>query len=400
MVWLHAGGGNMGSAARPIYDGNALAKKGVVVVSINYRLAVFGWFVHPELTTESEHHSSGNYAGLDMIAALRWVKNNIAQFGGDPDKVAIFGQSEGCAAVGFLGASPLAKGLARGGIAESCGPFPPMLTLPEAESAGAQFSKAIGKTTLAALRATPAQELLEASIKTKGAARGAIVDGWFLPQQIYAAYGQGKQNDIPLIVGGANDEGPAMGCGAATPPDTLAAYTAWVKQNFGGREEALNKLYPAKTGAEAAKAYHDVCRDIWFGGQRTWVRLQAATGKSPVYFYNWSHLPPHPAPNGTNPVAPVGALHSSEVRYVFNTLRFKDYLWTDVDRRIADMLGSYWTNFAKNLNPNGPGLPSWAVYNPKDEFLMNLGDTFRMERMNAAGLDLITAAKNNFGTPR
>jgi para-nitrobenzyl esterase len=425
LVWIHAGAGIMGSAARPLYDGAALAKKGVVVVSANYRLGIFGWFAHPELTEESEHRSSGNYGALDQLAALQWVQKNIAQFGGDPNKVTMFGQSAGCGAVNTLAASPLAKGLVRGGIAESCAVFlARMMTLPEAENMGAQFAKSIGKPTLAALRAMPAQELLDASIgssainndlsaaaapltlsvpinKTPAAPRSAIVDGWFLPQDIYTIYSQGKQNDISLLTGNTNDEGPQgedMGSGAAVPPTSVAAYTAWVKQIFGARADALLRLYPASTGAEAARAWHDLRRDIVFATHRAWA--QAATGKSPVYLYRFSHVPPHPEGNGNNPPAPVGALHSSEIHYVFNNLRVKDYPWTDIDRKIADMLSSYWTNFAKTSDPNGPGLASWPVYNPKDEYLINFGDTFTLERFNAAAVDLIAAAKEELRRTR
>jgi para-nitrobenzyl esterase len=246
----------------------------------------------------------------------------------------------------------------------------------------------------------PAQDLLEASNKTPGGARGPIVDGWFLPQDIYTIYSQGKQNDIALIAGSTNDEGWAMGCGGAAPPNSLAAYTASVQRIFGARADALLRLYPAKTGAEAARAYHDVCRDIVFAGIRGWAKFQATTGKSPVCLYRFSHIPPHPEGNGNNPPAPVGALHSSEVLYVFNNLRVKDYPWSDIDRKIADMLSSYWTNFAKSSNPNGAGLPSWPVYNPKDEYLMDFGDTFRLERFNSAGVDLIAAAKEELRRAR
>ena len=246
---------------------------------------------------------------------------------------------------------------------------------------GAQFARAIGKPTLAALRAMPAQRILDASIgapainndlsaseapltlsvpvnKTPAAPRSAIVDGWFLPQDIYTIYSQGKQNDISLLTGNTNDEGPQgedMGSGGAAPPTSVAAYTAWVKQIFGARADALLRLYPATTGAEAARAWHDLRRDIVFATHRAWA--QAAAGKSPVYLYRFSHVPPHPEGNGNNPPAPVGALHSSEVHYVFNNLRVKDYPWTDIDRKIADMLSSYWTNFAKTSNPNGQDSP-------------------------------------------
>jgi para-nitrobenzyl esterase len=172
-----------------------------------------------------------------------------------------------------------------------------------------------------------------------------------------------------------------------------STYAAWVKKTLGARAEAILRLYPAKTDAEAARAYQDIGRDVAFAPVRAWA--QVTTRTSPAYLYSFSHIPPHPAPNGINPAAPVGAVHASEVRYVFDTLRMKDYPWTDIDRQIADMLGSYWTNFARNLNPNGPGLPSWPVYNPKDEYLMNFGDAFHMERFYSPGVDLIAATRED-----
>ncbi len=419
LVWIYGGGGTSGSTAEPIYDGNALAKKGVVVVSANYRVNVFGWFAHPELTKESEHRSSGNYGALDQVAALQWVKNNISQFGGDPNKVTMFGESGGCRSVNWLAASPLTKGLARAAIAESHTVFGRMLTLSDAEKMGAEFGKAAGKPSLAALRAMSAQELLDASLQNTAATNGAIVDGWFLPQDVYTIYSQGKQNDIPLITGVTNDEGgnieapgagrgaagAARGAGAAArgagggggrrggPPETLAAYLEYAKRTFGARADALLKLYPAKNDAEAKRAYHDVYRDINFAGHRTWAKFQATTGKAPAWIYVFSHIPPRPEGNGNNPAAPAGAVHFSEVIYVFNNLRAKDYPWTDLDRKIADTLATYWTNFTKNASPNGAGLVNWATYNPKDEYWLNVGDTTRMERFNSAGVDLIAAVQ-------
>jgi para-nitrobenzyl esterase len=284
------------------------------------------------------------------------------------------------------------------------------MTLALAEDRGAQFSKKIGKPTLAALRAMPAEDLQEAigdlrnpAIRTPGTATTAIVDGWFLPQDLYTIFEQGKQNDFALITGSTNDEGPqeeTLGGTGAAFPITTATYTAWARQTFGARADAILGCYPAKTDAEAASVYHDIRRDIMFAAHRAWARFQLATGKSPIYLYNFSHVPPHPEGNGNNPPAPVGALHSSDVMYVLNTMRVKDYPWTDVDRRVSDMLGSYWTNFAKTLNPNGQGLPSWPVYNPKDEFLMNFGDAFRPERFNSAGMDLIAAAERELRRTR
>ncbi|HTS24485.1 MAG TPA: carboxylesterase family protein [Bryobacteraceae bacterium] len=399
LVWIYGGGGVSGSTAEPIYDGNAIAKKGVVVVSMNYRVNVFGWFAHPELTKESPHHASGNYGSLDQLAGIQWVKNHIAQFGGDPSKITIWGESGGSRSVNFLAASPLLKGLVRGAIAESHTTFGRMLTLAEAEANGVKFGESIGKASLAALRAAPAQELLEASIKTPQGLNGAIVDGWFLPQDLYTTYSQGKQNDVALITGATNDEGGniggigAGGGGRGGSPGSPASYVAWAKQTFGDKADMLLKLYPAHDDAQAKQAYHDVYRDINFAGHRTWAKLQSTTGKAPAWIYIFSHVPPHPEGNGNNPRAPAGAVHFSEVIYVFDNLRMKDYPWTELDRKVADTLATYWTNFAKTGNPNGSGLTNWPVYNPKDEFWLNIGDTVRLERFNSAGVDLIAAVQ-------
>jgi para-nitrobenzyl esterase len=402
LVWIYGGGGVSGSTAEPIYDGNAIAKKGVVVVSMNYRVNVFGWLAHPELTRESPHHASGNYGSFDQLAGIQWVRNNIAQFGGDPAKITIWGESGGSRSVNFLAASPLLKGLVRGAIAESHTTFGRMPALSDAEANGVKFAASIGKTSLAALRAAPASELLDASIKNPQGLNGAIVDGWFLPADLYTTYAQGKQNDVPLITGATNDEGgniatigataPGRG-GRVGPPDSLSSYTEWANRTFGDKAPALLKLYPATNDREAKLAYHDVYRDINFAGHRTWAKLQSTTGKAPVWLYNFSHVPPHPEGNGNNPRPAVGAVHFSEVIYVFDNLRAKDYPWTDLDRKVADTLASYWTNFAKTGNPNGAGLVNWPVYQPKDEFWFNIGDTLRVERFNSAGVDFIAGVQ-------
>jgi para-nitrobenzyl esterase len=417
MIWIYGGGGTFGYAGDPRYDGSVLAKKGVVVVSMNYRVNLFGWFAHPELTAESEHHASGNYGSLDQLAAIRWVKNNIAQFGGDPQKITIFGQSGGSRSVNFITASPLSRGLIQGAIGQSHTTFGRMTTLKEAEANGVKFAAAAGKSSLRELREMTTEGLFAAYTKNPAGWNGAVVDGWFLPEDIYTIYSQGKQNDVPLLTGATNDEGGSLGEGEGAPtggmaaaggtaaagaargerggrgaaPSTLATYTEWVKRTFGNRADALLKAYPAKNDAEAKTAYHDVYRDINFAGHRTWARLQATTGKSPAYVYIFSHIPPNPPGNGNNPAPYVGAVHSTDWQYIFNNLRLWDYPWTDADRRVAEVMSSYWSNFAKNGNPNGPQLVPWPAYNPKDEQWMNLGSLQRMERFNTAGIDIIAA---------
>lgn len=398
MVWIYGGGGVSGSSAEAFFDGNTMAKKGVVVVSMNYRVNIFGWFAHPELTRESPHHVSGNYGSLDQLAALKWIRNNIAQFGGDPDKVTIFGESGGSRSVNWLAASPLLKGYARAAIAESHTTFGQMRSLAEGEADGVALAKAVGKSSLAELRAMSSEEVLAAWEKNPQGLMAATVDGWFLPTDVYTIYSQGKQMDIPLITGVTNDEGGSLvALGApgnprgTPPPKTLAEYSQWMRNSFGSRADGLMKLYPAKNDAEAMRAYHDVYRDINFVGHRTWAKLQATTGKAPVYLYNFSHVPPHPEGNGNNQNPQAGAVHFSEVIYVFNNLRMWDMPYTDADRTVADKMSSWWSNFAKNLNPNGPGLENWAQYNPKDEYWFNIGVTSKLERFNSAGADALAA---------
>jgi len=390
MIWIYGGGGVSGWGGDPRYGGDEIAKKGVVVVTLNYRVNIFGWFAHPELSKESDPRVSGNYGSLDQLAAIKWAKNNIAAFGGDPDKITIWGQSGGSRSVNFLAASPLARGLFRGAIAESHTSFGRMETLKEAEARGVEFAKAAGKTSLAELRAMSAEDLFAAFQKNQQGWTGAVVDGWFLPEDVYTIYLHGKQNDVPLLTGVTNDEAGSVGGGRGQrAPNSLAAYDAWAKSAFGAKADELLRLYPAKNDAEAQKAYHDVYRDINFAGHRTWAQMQLKTGKSPVYIYNFSHIAPAPEGNGNTPTPIKGAVHFSEVVYVFNNLRLWDYPWTDIDRKVADSVSSYWTNFAKNLNPNGHGLPEWSTYKANGDMWLNVGDTIKMEKFNGAGVALI-----------
>jgi len=398
IVWIYGGGGVNGSSTEAYFDGNMMAKKGVVVVSMNYRVNIFGWFSHPELTRESPHHASGNYGSLAQLSALKWIRNNISKFGGDADKVTIWGESGGSRSVNFLVASPLLKGYARGAIAESHTSLGRMRSLAEGEMDGVDLARAVGKNSLAELRALSSDETLAAWEKHPQGLMAATVDGWFLPADIYTIYSQGKQTDIPLITGTTNDEGGNLVAAGApgnpprTPvPATLAQYTQWMRNSFGAHADELLKLYPAKSDAEVAHAYHDVYRDINFVGHRTWAKLAATTGKSPVFVYDFSHMPPHPQGNGNNPAAQVGAVHFSEVIYVFNNLRMRDLPWTEADRTVADKMSSWWSSFAKNLNPNGPGLENWAQYNPKDEYWFNIDTTSKMERFNSSGVDVLAA---------
>jgi para-nitrobenzyl esterase len=292
------------------------------------------------------------------------------------------------------------------GLAESHTSFGRMTGLAEAESNGVAFQKAAGKTSLAELRAMSADDLLEAFSKKSGGMMGAIVDGWFLPEDIYSIYSQGKQNDLALLTGGTNDEGgnlttatPPASSAAGNPgrgrggsPTTLAEYQAYAKATFGDKADELLKLYPANDDASAVRAYHDVNRDINFAGHLTWAKLQTKTGKQPAYIYIFSHIPPNPGEGNRNSqIWAPGAIHFSEVIYVLNNLRARDWPWTDDDRRVAESMGEYWSNFVKNMNPNGEGLTLWPGYNANDGVWMNIGDTNRVDKFNAAGVDFIAS---------
>ncbi len=353
MVWIHGGALTRGSGSLPTYDGEALAKKGVVLVTINYRLGIFGFFAHPELTKESDTHSSGEYGILDQIQALEWVHKNIEAFGGDPKRVTIFGESAGSWSINTLVATPLAKGLFQRAIGESGAFFAPLPKLADAEKAGERIAR---QQTIAELRAKPAAELL----KTTGELARPNVDGWLLPDQVYAIFAAGKQNDVPTLIGSNADEGTAF-----TPASVKAeGFKNLAKTRFGDQAEAYLKLYPASSDEQAHESSAAAMRDQTFGWEmRTWARMQTKTGKSKVYVYYFSRVPPGPVG------AKLGAYHASEIAYAFNNVRSSE----DVDKVLAEAMSSYWVNFATNGNPNGKNLPKWPVYEAKTDLAMGLG---------------------------
>jgi para-nitrobenzyl esterase len=356
MVWIH--GGALTSGSGSIYNGEALAKKGVVVVTVNYRLGVFGYFAHPELTKESDHNGSGNYGLQDQVAALQWVQKNIAAFGGDPKNVTIFGESAGSWSVNMLVATPLAKGLFHRAIGESGAEFANIRKLDDAEKLGAKFAQSAGAESLAALRAKSAEEVQKA-----GGYSGPNVDNWALPEDVYTIFAKGKQNDVPTLIGSNADEGTMF----APATITAAVFRETVQRRYGA--DAL-KLYPAENDEQAAVAMADTIRDSVFGWEmRTWARMQNKTGKSKVYLYYFSRIPPGPD------AARRRSYHSAEIAYVFhNVATDTRRQWEDTDRKLSDVMSSYWVNFATTGDPNGGGLLKWPVYDQKSDTVMGFGD--------------------------
>jgi para-nitrobenzyl esterase len=403
-VWIYGGGFSGGSGSSPEFDGANLARKGLVVVTFNYRVGALGFLATPQLSKESGHEASGNYGLLDDIALLKWVRRNIAAFGGDPERVTIAGQSAGAGSVGFLSISPLARGLFQRSVAESHARYPrdPELRylsvswrpLQSAESAGVRFAAARGAQTLEELRALPWERLVvDGSVYDEDVDTGSgakpplfrpVVDGWVIPLDYSQTYAKGTQNTVAFLAGNNLDEtgavpetafaslrsaGAPVGPGSPHPNVTLKDYMSSAKRKFGPMAAEFLKLYPATTDEEAARANNAAARDNSRVSTYLWGTEWVRHGKLPVYTYFWTHRPPGPGHDRR------GAYHGSEIAYVFANPS-ADGSWTDEDRRLANIMSSYWANYAAQGNPNGPGLPLWPAYDAKSPVVMELGAAF------------------------
>jgi len=370
LVWIHGGGFSGGSTSIPMYDGAGFAKKGVVFVSIAYRVGPFGFLAHPELSRESGH-GSGDYGMADMIAGLQWVKRNITRFGGDPGKVTIFGHSAGGMAVNMLAVSPVAKGLFRSVICMSGGSFAPLQTSNEAvtglgipslqlaESNGEEFLQKLGVTDIKAARKLSAEEIQKGVAGGPGGMRfRPVADGYIIPGDLYSIYQPRRFQGTPILVGNTSNElGAFMGGGNTT----AAQFEQRIRSQYGAHADAILSVYPHATDSEAARSAKELSRDSMFGWSTwTWSRLQSEKHKGKAFEYYFDYH----APDAD------GAGHGSDVPFAFQTLSTRRGELNPADLKLTNIISSYWVNFTKTGDPNGPGLPEWPAFSNRDQKAM------------------------------
>jgi para-nitrobenzyl esterase len=383
LVYFYGGGFVAGDGSEPRYDGESMAQKGIVALTVNYRLGLFGFLAHPELTRESPHKASGNYGLMDQRAALQWVQQNIAAFGGDPKKVTVAGESAGSYSVSAQMASPQARNLIAGAIGESGSllSLQPTMTLAQGEEAGVKFAGEAGANSLAALRAMPAEQLLEVTAKPGVAWFWPVVDGYFFPKSPTEIFQAGEQARVPLLAGWNSEEMSYRTLLGEDPP-TPENYAKAVQKVYGDQASQVMQLYPATTEEEVMQAATNLAGDR-FIGYSTWkmIDVHARTSGQPVYRYYYERPRPAMTPEMGDAapglaggvvrgkdaeaikIAPArGAVHSAEIEYAMGNLPGnKVYAWTADDYKVSETMQQYFANFIKTGNPNGPGLPQWPV---------------------------------------
>jgi para-nitrobenzyl esterase len=368
MVWIHGGGYTGGSGSVEIYDGANMAARGIVVVTINYRLGVCGFLAHPDLTKESPNHASGNYAFLDQIAALEWIQANISAFGGDPRKVTIAGQSAGAESVHYLMASPLAQGRFSRAIAES-GLLMGFVTpdLRAGEAGGMSLQKAAGVKGIDGLRALNAAEI-KAAVSKAGNALSIepVIDGWVLPSGSSRAP---LRKDIPVLMGMTANENSAF----AAPSTDPAGFNAKLKEVYGPVAVDMANLYPGTDAAIAHASEEALGRDRGLAALHVWAKAREMAQGGPTYLYLWAHSEPG---DGS---AQYKAFHSSEVPYVFGTLDRAARPFTADDYTLSSKTTAYWVNFVRTGNPNGRGLTDWPRFDQRGRRIMRLDVKTRPE---------------------
>ena len=381
MLYFYGGGFVAGDGSEPRYDGESMAKKGIVVVTCNYRLNIFGFLAHPELSAEAPYKASGNYGLLDQVAAMKWVQKNIAAFGGDPKKVTIAGESAGSISVSYQMASPLSKNLIAGAIGESGAGINPTLaptSLAEAEKTGAEFAQKAGYSSIKALRALSSRDIYEIYNESNRFGFPVVLDNYFLPKTLPQIFNAKEQAQVPLLLGWNSAEIP----GAAFmqgQPFKAENFIARVKKEYPTDFEEVLKLYPhdsekaVELSATALAADRFIVYSTW-----KWFDLHRNNSSQPVYRYLYSKLRPELVdnsmasglaggtvtkdPNAPKPPAAVGAPHACEIEYCMGNLHLvKEYAWTPNDFKVSETMLSYFANFIKTGNPNGDKLPNWEV---------------------------------------
>jgi para-nitrobenzyl esterase len=363
-LWIYGGGLNSGSANCAIYDGEEMAKKGVIFVSINYRVGVFGFMAHPELSKESGHQASGNYGFLDQIAALKWVQKNIAAFGGDPNNITIAGQSAGAFSVTALIASPLAKGLFHKAIPQSGGLLSNILrqNLEKSEQQGVIFMKKANTNSIAELRKKSAEELQILSNNQEVGSFGTTMDGYVLPINLLDYFKKGLHNQTPILTGWVTGDGSFMGDATMT----VEEYKKEAQAKYGDKADAFLSIFPATT-SDGVKTVKQKLTLLGFAGMP--AHLLASFNSKASYVYQFGHVAPD-KPNFPN----YGAFHTSEVPYVLHNLYTWNRPWQPLDKEIETIFSSYWVNFAKTGNPNGNNLPEWKSYNKQSGTILIIDD--------------------------
>jgi para-nitrobenzyl esterase len=371
MVWIYGGAFAMGMTSSPFYDGTRLAQRGVVLVSIAYRVGPLGFLAHPQLCAEGEG-ASGCYGIQDQVAGLRWVKENIAQFGGDPSRVTIFGESAGGISVSMLTVVPAAKGLFQRAISQSGGSMAPVKTLaieagvnvPSlklAEEMGGRFLGKLGAADIKAARGLSAEDV------QKGAAGMGmfwpVADGKTLPGDQYELFEAGKFNDTPILIGTNSDEGAMFVRAGAT----AAGFEKQIRDGYGPAADGILQAYPHASDAETFKSTKDLFRESAFAWHTwTWAKLQTRKGKSKAFVYYFDHR---------TPGSPDGASHAAEIPFVFGNLGLFGAEPRPQDIATSQLMGFYWVNFATSGDPNGPGLPAWPAFDEKAPKAMTFDET-------------------------
>jgi para-nitrobenzyl esterase len=408
LVYFFGGGFVAGDGSEGRYDGESMAKKGIVAITVNYRLGVFGFFAHPELTKESPQRASGNYALFDQYAALRWVQQNIAAFGGDPKRVTIAGESAGSIAVSAQMASPLSKNLIAGAIGESGSILGALSAIPlaQGEQAGVKFAASLGKgdaPSLAELRAMTAEQLLEATAKPGQPRFTPIVDGYFFPKSPFDIYAAGEQAHVPLLAGVNSEEAGYFAVLGREKP-TVENYRKALERLYPGKSEEVFQLYPASNETEVMDAAQDLASDRFISYSTwKWVDLATKTGGKPTYYYLYDR--PRPAmrsemgdaqPGLAGGVArgeqaaanprprPRGAVHSAEIEYAMGNLDLnKVYAWTPDDYKVSQVMQDYFANFIKTGNPNGKGLPNWPKFGEGQRIVIDVNTRAEADKARA-----------------